>query len=290
VKLRKAIDVVFGSNVARRISSNPIEVNSTGRTLGAEVRNVDVRSFDDWQFAAFMRALLRHQALLVRGQLLSDPDLIAFCRRFGGVGCTLQDRDLDSAGELREIHVDSNANRDIGTSATPLAMARIPSPLASVLYAPGAASSGARITFCSQYAVYDALPSALRSRIAHLKIGEDDRVSDGCFAWRRAQANQPRTSSGVVRPLVSTHPDTGRAMLYLGRKPNARLLGLQKEESDDLLDELRQFAERSEFSWEHELRPGDLLMWDNRCTVHQRQQFDPPRVCSPLENRAAILT
>jgi taurine dioxygenase len=276
------MEVTLRGNVARKISSSLIEVNSTGRALGAEVRNVDVRSFDDWQFAAFMRALLRHQVVLVRGQILSDSGLIAFCRRFGDVGCAL--RDGDAAGELREIHIESTASGDLEAGATPLAIARIPSPLASVLYAPGAAPSGARIRFCSLHAVYDALPPALRSRIAHLKIRHDHRVNGGCFARHRAQASKPGTSSGVVRPLVSTHPDTGRAMLYLGQRPNARLLGSQKEESDDLLDELWQFAERSEFTWEHALRPGDLLMWDNRCTLRQRQQFDPPRVCALPEN------
>jgi taurine dioxygenase len=283
------MDVIFGSNVARKTPSSLIEVMPSGKALGAEVRNVDVKSFDDWQFAAFMRALLRHQVVLVRGQILNDRELIAFCRRFGDVGCALQDDDRGSAGELREIHMVSNAtlNDEPGTSATPLAITRVRSPLASVLYAPGNAALAARTAFRSLYAIYDALPPRLRSQVAHLRIRHDGMSDDG-FAEEHL-TNRPATSSGMVQPLVNTHPDTGRSLLSLGQRPNARLLGLEKEEADDLLDELWQFAERPEFSWEHAPRPGDLLMWDNRCTLRRRHRFDPAHAHAVFHNPARWL-
>jgi alpha-ketoglutarate-dependent taurine dioxygenase len=279
--------VILGSNVARKAPSSLIEVTPSGKALGAEVRSVDIKSFDDWQFAAFMRALLRHQVVLVRGQMLSDRELIAFCRRFGDAGCALQDGDHRSAAEPREIHMESKAmlHAEPSTSATPLAIARVPAPLASVLYAPEAASLGARTAFYSLYAIYDALPPGLRSRVAQLRIKHGGTADDGS-ALECTQTKRSAASSRVVRPLVGTHPDTGRSMLYLGQRPNARLLGLQKEESDDLLDELWQFAERSEFTWEHALRPGDLLMWDNRCTLRRRHQFNPAGICAVLRNAA----
>jgi taurine dioxygenase len=281
--------VMLGSNVARKTPSSLIEVMPSGNALGAEVRNVDVKSFDDWQFATFMRALLRHQVVLVRGQTLNDRELMAFCRRFGDVGCALQDGDQGSARELREIHMVSHAtlNAGPGTSAAPLAITRVPSPLASVLYAPEIAAFVARTAFCSLHAIYDALPPRLRSQVAHLRIRHDGR-SDGGFAGER-RTNRPAAASSMVQPLVSTHPDTGRSMLSLGQKPNARLLGLEKEEADDLLDELWQFAERPEFSWEHASRPGDLLMWDNRCTLRRRRRFDPARAHAALRNPARWL-
>jgi taurine dioxygenase len=168
---------------------------------------------------------------------------------------------------------------------SPLAIARVPAPLASVLYAPEAASLGARTAFYSLYAIYDALPPGLRSRVAQLRIRHGGTADDGS-ALECTQTKRSAAPSRVVRPLVGTHPDTGRSMLYLGQRPNARLLGLQKEESDDLLDELWQFAERSEFTWEHALRPGDLLMWDNRCTLRRRHRFTPAGICAVLPSSA----
>jgi taurine dioxygenase len=80
--------VILGSNAARTntTSSSLIEVIPTGQALGAEVCNVDIRSFDDWAFAGLMRALLKHQAVLVRGQRLSDRALADFSQRFGHAG------------------------------------------------------------------------------------------------------------------------------------------------------------------------------------------------------------
>jgi taurine dioxygenase len=86
--------------------------------------------------------------------------------------------------------------------------------------------------------------------------------------------DDPRTSPGAVHPLVCTHPETGRQMLYLGRRRNAYLMGLELAESEALLDELWTFVDRPEFKWEHVWQVGDLVMWDNRCTMHRRDPFD----------------
>jgi taurine dioxygenase len=78
--------VILGSDVVRTTPGSLIDVTPTREALGAEVSNVDVSMFDDWAFAAFMRALLRHQVVLVRGQRLSERELAAFSRRFGHAG------------------------------------------------------------------------------------------------------------------------------------------------------------------------------------------------------------
>jgi taurine dioxygenase len=283
---RKATVVILRDNVARKTHSSLIEAIPTDKALGAAIPNVDLRSFDDWQFAAFMRALLRHQAVLVRGQTLNDRELIAFCRRFGVVGCAPDDGDHRS-NRLREIHIASRArpNTEPGTSVTPLAIARVASPIANVLYVSDGASLGALTTFCSLYAIYDALPPGLRGRIAHLRIRHGGEHENGL----PAQTGPSAISGSLVQPLVSTHPDTGRSMLHLGRRHNASLLGLTKDESDELLDELWQFVERPEFAWEHAPQIGDLLMWDNRCTLHRRHRFDPACANAALENSARRL-
>ncbi|MBV9397890.1 MAG: TauD/TfdA family dioxygenase [Bryobacterales bacterium] len=82
-------------------------------------------------------------------------------------------------------------------------------------------------------------------------------------------------SPGVYHPLVVAHPETGKRALFLGRRRNAYIQGLPLAESEALLDELWQYATRDEFTWRHKWRPGDLVLWDNRCAMHRRDGFDP---------------
>jgi taurine dioxygenase len=212
--------VNFASNVARNahdktrveapLIGSLFEVIPSGRALGAEVWNVDIRSFDDWAFAALMRALLKHQVLLVRGQTLSEHDVARFRRRLG-----------------------------------PASVSFVPS------IAPGIKSS-----FTSLHAVYDALPPALRKRIAHLKIRHA-----GCNDDNRHHIHL------TVQPLVGMHPDTGRSMVHMGDRSNASLVGLDQDDSDAVLDELWQLAAAPQFAWDHACRPGDLVISDPRCTM-----------------------
>ncbi len=87
--------------------------------------------------------------------------------------------------------------------------------------------------------------------------------------------DDPRESPGAFHPLVCTHPDTGRRMLFLGRRRNAYIQGLDLTASEQLLNELWTYADRAEFAWAHVWQVGDLVMWDNRCTMHRRDPFDP---------------
>ena len=124
--------------------------------------------------------------------------------------------------------------------------------------------------------VYAALPSPLKERIAGLKIKHDGTYNSGGYVRQGVTpTDDPLTSPGALHPLVCRHPDTGRRMLYLGRRRNAYLVGLGLAESEALLNELWTFVDRPEFAWEHVWRVGDLVLWDNRCTMHRRDAFDP---------------
>jgi len=137
-------------------------------------------------------------------------------------------------------------------------------------------ASGGNTSFCSMYAVYEALPAPLKARIAGLRIKHDGTYNSGGYVRQGVTVTgDPRTSPGALHPLVCTHPDTGRRLLYLGRCRNAYLAGLDLEESEALLDELWSYVARPEFAWEHVWRAGDLVLWDNRCTMHRRDAFDP---------------
>ncbi len=273
------------SEVARDTGAAPIDVIPTGAALGAEVRGIDLRNLDASQFAAIERAWHDHQVLLVRGQKLSDQDLIAFSRRFGDLDwAPVQETGRRFVEGLPEIYIVSNVTvngQPIGSLGageavwhTDMSYLDVP-PMASMLYSLEVPPTGGNTSFASMYAVYDALPEAMKRRIANLKIKHDGTYNSGGYLRQGVTAtDDPRTSPGALHPLVCTHPDTGRRMLYLGRRRNAWLEGLELAESEALLDELWAFVSRPEFAWEHVWKVGDLVLWDNRCTMHRRDPFD----------------
>jgi taurine dioxygenase len=273
------------SEIAHEVRTEPIEVIATGAALGAELRGVDLRALDAAQFAAIERAWHAHQVVLARNQALNDHDLIAFSRRFGALDwAPIQETGRRFVEGLPEIYIVSNVmvnGEPIGSLGageavwhTDMSYLDVP-PMASMLYALEVPPAGGNTSFCSMYAVYQALPEALKQRIANLKIKHDGTYNSGGYLRQGVTAtDDPRTSPGAVHPLVCTHPDTGRPMLYLGRRRNAYLMGLELAESEALLDELWDFVARPEFAWEHAWQVGDLVLWDNRCTMHRRDPFD----------------
>ncbi len=273
------------NQIAPDLHIGSFEVIPTRTVLGAEVRGVDLKNLDELQFAALKRAWHEYQVILVRDQMLSDQDLIAFSRRFGDLDwAPVQETGRRFVEGLPEIYIVSNVivnGQPIGSLGageavwhTDMSYLEVP-PLASILYALEVPSSGGNTSFCSMYAIYEGLPAKLKDRIVDLKIKHDGTYNSGGYLRQGLVAtDDPRTSPGAVHPLVCTHPETGRRMLFLGRRRNAYLLGLERAESEDLLDELWNFVSRSEFVWEHVWRVGDLVLWDNRCTMHRRDPFD----------------
>jgi taurine dioxygenase len=273
------------SEIARDISGEPIDVIPTRAALGAEVRGVDLKNLDASQLAALKRAWHEHQVILVRGQTLNDTDLIAFSRRFGDLDwAPVQETGRRFVEGLPEIYIVSNVTvngQPIGSLGageavwhTDMSYLNVP-PMASLLYALEVPPTGGNTSFCSMYAVYEALADRLKGKIANLKIKHDGTYNSGGYLRQGVTAtDDPRKSPGAVHPLVCTHPDTGRRMLYLGRRRNAYLVGLELADSEALLDELWDYVARPELAWEHVWRVGDLVLWDNRCTMHRRDPFD----------------
>ncbi|MGJ4888735.1 TauD/TfdA dioxygenase family protein [Bradyrhizobium sp. HKCCYLRH3099] len=274
----------IGTSTVREITS-ATDVVPTGGALGAEVRNIDLKSLDDTSFAALLEAFHRHSVLLIRGQHLTDQDLIAFSRRFGDLDfAPIQENGRRFVEGLPEIYIVSNVKVNgeaIGSLGageavwhTDMSYLDTP-PIASALYALEIPPVGGNTSFCSMYAVYDALPSELKRRIADLKIKHDGTYNSGGFVRQGVTpTDDPRTSPGAIHPLVCTHPASGRQMLYLGRRRNAYLVGLELADSEALLDELWSYVARPEFAWEHVWKVGDLVIWDNRSTMHRRDPFD----------------
>ena len=267
-------------------ANRAIEVIPTGAALGAMVNGVDLRDLDEGAFARIMQAWHDHSVLLVRGQTLRDQDLIAFSRRFGELDwAPVQENGRRFVEGLPEIYIVSNVKVNgeaIGSLGdgeavwhTDMSYLDMP-PKASMLYALEVPATGGNTSFCTMYGIYEALPEHLKERIAGLRIKHDGTYNSGGYVRQGITPTEdPRTSPGAVHPLVCRHPVTGRRMLYLGRRRNAYLVGLDLADSESLLDELWSIVDRPEFAWEHVWRVGDLVLWDNRCTMHRRDAFDP---------------
>ncbi|MGO8916690.1 MAG: TauD/TfdA dioxygenase family protein [Stellaceae bacterium] len=271
---------------AQAAPATPLDVVPTGGGIGAEVKGVDLCALDEAAFAAIRRAFTEHSVLLFRGQRLGDEELIAFSRRFGALDwAPIQENGRRFVEGRPEIYVVSNVIENgvaIGslgageaTWHTDMSYLEDP-PMASMLYALEIPAEGGNTGFCNMYSAYSALPEELKRRIAGLAIKHDGTYNSGGYLRAGvAASDDPRTSPGAVHPLVCTHPESGRQCLYLGRRRNAWLVGLELAESESLLDRLWSYAMREAFTWYNTWRVGDLVLWDNRCTMHRRDPFDP---------------
>jgi taurine dioxygenase len=263
----------------------PLVVPTDGR-LGAEIRGVDLRRLGDDVFAAIHRAWLDHLVLLFRGQELTDAELIAFSRRFGELDLApIQEAGRRFVEGMPELYVVSNVLKDgepigslgYGEAVWHTDMSYLPDPpMASILYALEIPPTGGNTEFVNMYSVYEALPADLQRRIAGLRVKHDGTYNSGGYVRQGVTpTDDPRESPGVFHPLVCTHPETRRRLLYLGRRRNAYIEGFDSSESEALLDALWAYTDRAEFAWHTVWQVGDLVLWDNRCTMHRRDSFDP---------------
>jgi taurine dioxygenase len=268
-------------------AAQPAEVMiiPSGNALGAEIQGLDLKDIGEREFELIHGAWLDHLVVLFRGQQLTDEDLIRFSGRFGELDwAPVQETGRRFVEGHPEIYVVSNVIENgtpIGSLGsgeavwhTDMSYQEIP-PKASILYALAAPPAGGDTYFCNMYAGYDSLPSALQRRISGLSLKHDATYNSGGYIRQgMAAVDDPLTSAGVYHPLVTMHPATGRRALYLGRRRNAYVGGLPRDESEALLDELWGYATRDELTWRHHWHVGDLVLWDNRCTMHRRDAFD----------------
>ncbi|MFA7680809.1 MAG: TauD/TfdA family dioxygenase [Pigmentiphaga sp.] len=149
---------------------------------------------------------------------------------------------------------------------------------ATMLFAMNIPKQGGNTLFANMYKAYESLPEEVRTRIQGLRAVNSYEPGINAPTTAMRAPGQAATPSADYRsfshPMVCTHPQTGRKALYVNRLMTEYVEGLSPTESDRLLNYLFDFQERPEFIYEHRWTPGDLLMWDNRCTLHARSNFD----------------
>lgn len=256
--------------------------------FGAAVIGVDLGRLDDAGFAAVKQVWHQHRGLLAfPAQNLSDDGLLAFSRRIGQLDSPPnQEHGRQSPEGYPDIYVVSNvkdnAGRPIGALGdgeavwhTDMSYEAKP-PLASMLTAREIPGSGGDTWFCDMTGAYEDLPPRLKQRIATLQVKHDGTYNSGGFLRAGVTAtDSPMLAPGTLHPAVTRIPETGDAVLYLGRRRMSYISGLSLEDSEALLDELWKYPAAPHRIYKHQWQVGDLVLWDNRTTMHRRDPFPP---------------
>lgn len=263
------------------------EIRKIGEALGAEVSGVDLsQPIAAETFARIRAAWLEHMVLRFRGQKLTDPQLLAFSRQFG---------ELDPPGPnplgrpFLPDHPEMNVISNVKEGGVPIGglgdgeaiwhadMTYIERPpMAAILYAIEIPPAGGDTYWANMVLAYETLPAELKARIEGREAVHDATYnSAGTLRKGYKQVIDPRTAPGARHPLVRMHPESGRRCLFLGRRRNSYIVGLELHESERLLDELWRHATQPQFTMRQQWRVGDVMVWDNRCTLHRRDGFDP---------------
>ena len=264
----------------------PLTIRPVTPAVGAEISGVNLSRLSDAEFTQIEHAWNRHGALLFRDQQISDDDLLAFSRRFGDLDPPpVQEHGRQSPEGYPDIYVVSNVLDAKGAPIGALGageavwhtdMSYLPVPPdASMLFSLEVPPSGGDTWVLGMQAAWTTLPDALKARVRGRRIKHDGTYNSGGFLRKGVTpSDDPHTAPGAWHPAVLRHPVTGAPSLFLGRRRNSYVEGLSQSESDALLDALWAHIDRPDLRYEHRWRVGDLLLWDNRSTMHRRDPFD----------------
>jgi taurine dioxygenase len=259
-----------------------IQVNPLSDTnFFAEVTGADLKRDDDEQFAAIKAAHLKHGVIVIRGQSMTPDDQIRFSRRFGPLAIhVLEDQLLEGHPEILLVSNKTEDGRYVGLPDagrfwhTDQSYEEKPA-LGSLLFAIEVPADGSGDTwFCDMTSAYDALTDDMKTRLDGLRGKHIYNHSHENFSLNGEQQDR---LPGYDHPLVRTHPETGRKALYLGGKLLKFIVGMDETESVMLLDDLYGHCQDDRFIYKHKWRQGDLVFWDNRCTMHYAQPYDDKR-------------
>jgi taurine dioxygenase len=254
-----------------------VTVRPLSAAIGAEIIGVDLSApLDDATFAQILNAWHKHLVILLRNQKLTEEDQVRFAERFGPPAKIHTPQFVQKHPAVMLISNIREDGKPIGALPdgemhfhTDQCHQERPA-MASMLYAIEIPSKGGNTLFANAYMAYETLPDALKHRI-------DGRKALNAYDYDTGATIRggtvPTDAPSYAHPVVRTHPATGRKALYVNRLMTRRIEGLPPQESEKLLNRLFDHQEQPEFIYEHVWRPGDILMWDNRCTLHARTDF-----------------
>ncbi len=262
-----------------------LSMKPLSRTIGAEIQGMDLtRPIDESSRKEILDAFHRHIVLLFRRQALKAEDQVRFATTFGDLGKrTLGPRLRKSPGDtynesvMLVTNILENGKPPKGAAAFgegemwfhhDTCFYEIPN-IATILYGIEVSSDGGLTRIANMYEAYNNIPRELRDRLEGRKVHQ-------IYDYQRCRVDPNVDLSGArhhVQPIFITHPVTGKRALYVNRMMTARIEGLDRAESDAILETLFDISEDERIIYEHEWQAGDLLMWDNRCSMHARTDF-----------------
>ena len=264
----------------------PLEIKPLSPALGAEIAGVDLRQdLAAETVAAIIDAWHEHLVLLFRNQELAEDDQIRFARHFGALQKrTRPPEAINEAGHTKypQLTMLVSNIRDNGKPIGSLPdgemhfhsdQCYLEKPAAGTfLYAIEVPSAGGDTLFLNMYKAYETLPAEVKARIDGRKAlnaylyDSTTRAVNGAKVDFTAHPHH-------VQPIVRTHPATKRKALYVNRLMTFTVEGLDDDDGTALLNALFDHMEQDKFIYAHRWRVGDLLLWDNRCTLHARTDF-----------------
>lgn len=256
-----------------------IEVIPLTSAIGAEIRGVDLGKEQSSDTVKQIRtAWLTHQVLLFRDQLLSPEEHVRFSRCFGLVEeyplvhyrlpghpeVFLLSNEPDAQGKPSETR---NAARhwhsDLSFTARP--------STGALLRCVKAPRVGGTTMWANQTLAYSTLSASFRGLLDGLMAVHElfSKTKDLKNLDQGQIRDMKRSNPRIAQPVVRVHSETGRPALYVSEAVTTQIIGMHRDESDALLDFLFEHQVRPEYTMRHQWRPGDIVMWDNRCTLHQ---------------------
>lgn len=251
--------------------------------IGTEVRGIDVtRAISDDDFERIYEAWINTTILLFRGQIMSQDQQISFTRKFGEL--VSYTRPQFSEDNHSEILVLSNITRNGKLIGSPVSGRvwhtdghyLVKPPAGSMLYALEVPPVGGDTWFANMMAAYDALPEITKTRIKDLEVIISRRQSRPYNYPHRPAPTETELSEwhDVAQPLVRVHEVSGRKAIYAGGNVPWHLKGLPWETGAPLVTFLQEFAIQPQFTYRHQWKVGDIILWDNRSAMHKATVYD----------------
>tara|TARA_Y100001960_G_scaffold330263_2_gene423819 strand:- start:438 stop:1274 length:837 start_codon:yes stop_codon:yes gene_type:complete len=263
-----------------------MKIRPLSEALGAEILGIDLsRPIDEPTFKTIHLAFLDHSVILFRDQCFTPEQHIAFSRRFGNLTIHVFDQFLlPKYPEILRVTNKRKNGAFIGLADagkywhSDLAYMKRPS-LGSILYSLEVPPKGGNTLFANMTQAYNKLTKTLKTRLEDLtainRVAEGRRNSaDGRIRMSKAQLAK---TPDVIHPIVRRHPETGRKSLYISESHTDLVVGMDKNESQMLIRELIEHATQPNNIYTHHWCAHDVLMWDNRCTMHRVEAYDRRR-------------
>ncbi len=258
-------------------------VTPTNATVGAVLTDVDLANLDDATGRVVENAFHDFGALIFPNQHLTEEAQIAFAKRFGDLELLTPDDTMKAVSisnqkengsvydpeDFRYKTLRGNEGWHTDSSYMPLA-AKV-----SILSAQVVPEEGGETEVADMRAAYDELSDSMKDRVSSLEAYHSLYQSQAKIGYNieTGAGYGYHTKGAPLRPLVKTHPITGRKSLFIGRHAY-EIPGMEQEEGQKLLDELVTFACQPPRIYTHRWQPGDVLMWDNRCVLHRARPYD----------------